>query len=143
MHDSGARGQEQEAEGPQRLGSSDEAEAAQGALAHLDLAELQHRHRADSAFRVRFRTVRSRLGLGLGLRLGLGLGLRLSVIRFQVVAEADTRLEGKRTEKQEGDVSVPLVTFWGHVIPCRVCVGGHPVLCRILSTINIISKYIF
>ena len=96
MHDSGARGQEQEAEGPQRLGSSDEAEAAQGALAHLDLAELQHRHRDDSAFRVRFRTVRSRLGLGLGL----GLGLRLSVIRFQVVAEADTRLEGKRTEKQ-------------------------------------------
>ena len=139
MHDSGARGQEREAEGPQRLGSSDEAEAAQGALAHLDLAELQHRHRDDGAFRVRFRTVRSRLGLGLGL----GLGLRLSVIRFQVVAEADTRLEGKRTEKQEGDVSVPLVTFWGHVIPCRVCVWGHPVLCRILSTINIISKYIF
>ena len=57
--------------------------------------------------------------------LGLGLGLGLSVIRLQVIAEADTRLEGKRTEKQEGNVSVTLVTFWGHVIPCRVWGRGE------------------
>ena len=117
MHDSGSRGQEREAEGPQGLGSSDEAEAAQGALAHLDLAELQHRQRDEAAIRVRFRSVRSHLGLGLGLG--------LSVIRLQVIAEADTRLEGKRTEKQEGNVSVTLVTFWGHVSPCRVWGRGE------------------
>lgn len=116
MHDSGARGQERKAEGPQHLGSSDEAEAAQGALAHLDLAELQHRQRDEAAIRVRFRSVRSHLGLGLG------------VIGFHVIGEADTRLEGKRTKKQEGNVSVTLVTFWGLVIPCRVCVCGG-ILC--------------
>ena len=82
---SGARGQEREAEGPDGLGSSDEAEAAQGALAHLDLAELQHRQRDHGAIRVRLRSVRSHRGL------------RLRVIGLHVIGEADARLEGKRT----------------------------------------------
>lgn len=112
MHDSGARGQEREAEGPQGLGSSDEAEAAQGALAHLDLAELQHRQRDEAAIRVRFRSVRSHLGLGLG------------VIGFHVIGEADTRLEGKRTEAQGKNGGIPLATFQSQAILGSVCVWG-------------------
>ena len=108
MHDSGARSQEREAGGPQPLGSSDEAEAAQGALAHLDLAELQHRHRNDGAIRVRFRTVRRNLGL------------RLRVIGLHVIGEADARLEGKRTETQGKNGGVALS---GRSVQCE-CLGA-------------------
>ena len=44
------------------------------------------------------------------------MGIRVRVIRFQVIGEANTWLEGQRTEKKEENVSVTLVTFWGQII---------------------------
>ena len=78
---------------PRGLGEAEDAETAQGTLPRLDLLVVHARLGGGGAARAGFQGVRVRLGI------------RVRVIRFQVVSEADTRLEGERTEKQEGNVT--------------------------------------
>lgn len=78
---------------PRDLGEAKDAETAQGTLPRLDLLVVHARLGGGAAPQAGFR--------GVGVRLGI----RVRVIRFQVVSEADTRLEGERTEKQEGNVT--------------------------------------
>lgn len=88
----GALGQEG-AGGSWDLGEAEDAETAQGALPHLDILLVCAWLGGGGAARAGLRGVRVRLRI------------RVGVIRFQVVSKADTRLEGERAEKQEGNVT--------------------------------------
>lgn len=91
----GPRGQRRRegAGGPRDLGEAEDAEAAQRTPPRLDVLLVRARLGGGGAARAGLRGVRVRLRIGVG------------VIRFQVVSKADTRLEGERAEKQEGNVT--------------------------------------